>query len=195
MQCRSAGPSRSGSWLAELPERERGAALEALLGREASRPFDLATDLMLRVLLVRLAERENVVLFSMHHIASDGWSAGVLRRELAAAYAAFTGGGTPQLVSLPIQYADFAVWQRESRPAGELLVQLAYWRRQLAGAIPTEVPTDRPRPSAPTIASPLIGSCGRLAGRSTSWPAERSTPFMTPARPALLHRYTGQDDV
>jgi amino acid adenylation domain-containing protein len=155
---------------------------------------------MLRVLLVRLAERENVVLFSMHHIASDGWSAGVLRRELAAAYAAFTGGGTPQLVSLPIQYADFAVSQRESRPAGELVVQLAYWRRQLAGAIPTEVPTDRPRPSAPShrgarrhrlLPARLAEAVNELARR------ERVTPFMTllAAFQALLHRYTGQDDV
>ena len=100
----------------------------------------------LRVKLLRLGRAEHVLLLSIHHIVADGWSMGVLGRELANSYRAFAVGASSPLLQLPIQYADFAVWQRQWLSGPELERQLGYWRRQLAELPTLHLPTDRPRP-------------------------------------------------
>src|SRR6185436_6747124 len=129
-----------------------------LAREEASRPFDLARGPLLRGVLLRLAEDDQVVALTMHHIASDGWSMGVLVREIGALYAAFAAGQPSPLPELTVQYSDFAVWQR-SWLHGEVLEQeVAFWRRELAGLPPLlDLPTDRPRPA-------------RRSSRGASWP-------------------------
>ncbi len=135
-----------------------GAAAEALLPRlvrrEAARPFDLETGPVVRALLVRLGAERHALVVTLHHVACDGWSLGVLVRELAAFYPAAAGLGAAAaaaLPALPVQYADYAVWQR-AQLAGETLErQLAYWRERLAGAPPhLALPADRPRPPVQT---------------------------------------------
>jgi amino acid adenylation domain-containing protein len=169
--------------------------------REAGRAFDLARGPLLRLFLLRLAPERHVLMLSMHHIVSDGWSLEVFVRELAALYAAFRAGRPSPLAPLPVQYADFAVWQRRWLAGPVLDAQLAYWRRQLAGA-PTvlEIATDRPRPAvqghrgdsvALHLPAPLVEAL-RTVARD-----ERATLFMAllAAFAAFLGRYTGQRDL
>src|SRR5262249_39699991 len=119
-----------------------------LANEEAARPFDLEHGPLWRAQLVRLNAAEHVLLFTMHHIISDGWSMGVLVREVSALYEAYVNGTDSALVELPIQYADFAVWQREYLQGAVLERQLQYWREQLAGAPPVlQLPADHPRPA------------------------------------------------
>ncbi|MFZ1425165.1 MAG: amino acid adenylation domain-containing protein [Geminicoccaceae bacterium] len=123
-------------------------ALAAALAAEAARPFDLAQGPLLRVRLYRLGVREHVLLLAMHHIVSDGWSLGVLLGELVELYAAFARGVPSQLGALPIQYADYAIWQRQWNEAGIGERQLAFWRGVLGGEQPVlQLPADRPRPA------------------------------------------------
>jgi amino acid adenylation domain-containing protein len=137
--------------LRELPEAEKASRLRAHTSEESQRPFDLARGPLMRVLLLRLSDDEHAMLLTMHHIVSDGWSLGVLVRELSSLYEAFSRGESPQLPALPVQYADFSAWQRDWLSGGVLEAQLAYWRRQLANApAVVELPTDRPRPSVQT---------------------------------------------
>ena len=118
---------------------------------EAQQPFDLMRGPLFRFRLVRLAEEQHILLLTMHHIISDGWSLGVLGRELAALYQAYSAGQSSPLAELAIQYADFAVWQREWLQGEVLEKQLAYWREQLGGELPVlELTTDRPRPPIQT---------------------------------------------
>jgi len=124
--------------LAAHPDGEREVELRRILEAEARRPFDLTRDLMLRATLVRLEEGEHTLLLVMHHIAADGWSLGVLYRELATLYGAFAEGRTATLPELPIQYSDYAVWQRQWLQGEVLERQLAYWRQQLADLTPLE---------------------------------------------------------
>lgn len=187
--------------LSGRPASRHEAEIQCLFKEEASHPFDLARDLLLRPALARLSETDHALLVTLHHIASDGWSMGVLFRELAAFYEAFATGHLPAVPDLPIQYADFAAWQRE-RMQGELLQkELAYWKRQLAGAPDfLDLPTDRPRPPVQTFRgrwhwrtfpAPLGDALNALSRR------EGGTLFMTlmAAFQALLHRYTGQPDL
>ena len=118
--------------------------------RQSARlPFDLARDLPLRLALLALAAEEHVALMTMHHIASDGWSIGVLTRELAALYAAFRTGTASPLPELAIQYADYAAWQRRRLSGERLEAEIAFWRGRLAGApAALELATDRPYPAA-----------------------------------------------
>jgi hypothetical protein len=180
---------------------ENEAELSRLLSEEASRPFDLARDLMLRAMLIKLTEEEHVLLLVMHHIASDGWSMSILVRELSHLYESYLTGKPESLPELPIQYADYAVWQREWLRGEVLEKQLSYWKQQLSGA-PTivELPTDRPRPSIQTFRganqevelSPQLRQDLKLICRR-----ENATLFMTmlAAFQLLLSRYTGQDDI
>jgi len=171
------------------------------LGAEmAQRPFDLARGPLLRTALLRRDQEDHVFLLVMHHIISDGWSLGIFWRELIALYNAFYVNRPSPLPDLPIQYADFAVWQRE-RLQGEKLAELiSYWKRQLAGMPVLQLPTDRPRPSVLSyrgafqeIALPgsLTNALRALSQR------EGATLFMTlfAAFAVLLQRYTGQDDI
>ncbi|HYP52501.1 MAG TPA: amino acid adenylation domain-containing protein, partial [Pyrinomonadaceae bacterium] len=134
--------------LRHLSECDREVETLRLMTEEAQRPFDLAKGPLVRAGLARVADDGHVLLITMHHVASDGWSMDVLVREVGALYEAFSEGRPSPLAELPIQYADFAAWQRE-RLQGEFLEkQLAYWREQLAGApAALELPTDRPRPA------------------------------------------------
>ena len=178
--------------LSALPEGE--AELLRLAAGEAARPFDLAAGPVLRATLVRLRDQEHACLATLHHIAGDAWSLGVLVRDMAALYA-----GEP-LPELPVQYADFAVWQREWLSGERLDTQLAWWREALAGAPEVlELPMDRPRPAVRTSRGGrtdmeipgLAGALRTLARR------EGATLFMTllAGFQALLHRITHQDDL
>ncbi|HYG62776.1 MAG TPA: amino acid adenylation domain-containing protein, partial [Thermoanaerobaculia bacterium] len=185
--------------LTELPV-DRGEEEGRRLGRlEARLPFDLARGPLLRVRLLRLDRRKHLLLVNMHHIVSDGWSVGVLIRELTELYGACVEGRSPSLPPLPVQYADFAVWQRGRLQGEELERQLAYWRERLGDPPPPlELPTDRPRPAARTFE----GGLRRFLFPEGLWRAiealcqhQGTTPFMVllAGFAALLHRLTGQD--
>jgi amino acid adenylation domain-containing protein len=135
-----------------LPLELREAEVRRLALREAQQPFDLARGPLLRLLLLRLGDEEHVVLVTMHHIISDGWSMGLLTREMTRLYRPHAAGSPAELPALPIQYADFAVWQRAWLRGGLLEEQVDHWRRHLNG-VPSilELPTDRPRPRAQTF--------------------------------------------
>ncbi|QRN95171.1 non-ribosomal peptide synthase/polyketide synthase [Archangium violaceum] len=187
--------------LSALPASERDARVQRLAAEELGRPFELTRGPLLRARLLRLAEREHVLLLMMHHIVSDEWSMGVLVSEMGMLYAALSKGQEPVLPPLAVQYADYAVWQREWLQGEALEKQLAYWRQQLAGAPPVlELPTDRPRPAEqsfrgasrslrlpPALLTDLKALCQR----------EGVTLFMAvlAASQALLARYSGQDDI
>jgi non-ribosomal peptide synthetase component F/acyl carrier protein len=188
--------------LAGLPEREREAAARLLAGEEALRPFDLARGPLLRGLLLRLAppgdQMDHAAALTLHHIAGDGWSMEILVREVTALYAAFAEGRPSLLPELPIQYADFAIWQREWLQGEVLDRQLDYWRARLAGLAPSELPSDRPRlpvrssqgASLPVaIPGPLADALRSLARQ------EDATLFMVllAAFSVLVHRSSGCD--
>ncbi len=164
-------------------------------------PFDLRQIPLFRIELLRLAPNEHVVLFTMHHIISDGWSVGVFIRELAHLYRSFAEGKPSPLPELPIQYVDYAAWQREWLNHEVLEKQLAYWREQLKGAPPLlELPTDRPRPPVQTYR----GAIERIEFSSEVSEAVEHlsrklgvTPFMIllAAFKILLARYSGQEDI
>ncbi|HBL28033.1 MAG TPA: non-ribosomal peptide synthetase, partial [Acidobacteria bacterium] len=127
-------------------EREREGVRRAR--EDARKPFDLSRDLMMRATLLTLSEREHVILLSMHHIASDGWSMGVLLRELGALYEAFRSGGESPLPPLSVQYADYAAWQRQWLRGEVLDAQMSYWRSRLEGLpVVHGLPLDAPRPA------------------------------------------------
>jgi amino acid adenylation domain-containing protein/FkbM family methyltransferase len=178
-------------------EREREAARRAgLAAREA---FDLERGEVVRARLLRLAPREHVLVLVLHHIASDGWSMGLLVGELAAAYAAYARGEAPDLRELPVQYADWAAWQRDWLEGGEMERQLAYWRRELRGLEPLDLPTDRPRRRLSTGvgASLDVRLDADLAGRLTTLArSEGATLHMAllTAFAAVLGRWSGQED-
>jgi hypothetical protein len=135
--------------LRSLPATEREAETQRIATQERSRPFDLSHDSLLRVMLLQLSS-EHVLLLNLHHIICDGWSIGVLIRELGILYAAFANKERSPLPELPIQYADFADWQREWLQGEVLESQLAYWKQQLDNIPSLNLPTDKPRPATPT---------------------------------------------
>jgi amino acid adenylation domain-containing protein len=184
-----------------LDELAREAESERLIHRHTKQQFDLSQETMLRPGLLRLAADEHILMMTMHHIVSDGWSMGVLIREMATLYATYLDGAKSPLAELPIQYADYAIWQREWLQGLPLEGQLAYWRKQLAGASPTiNLPTDRPRPAVQTFESEAItfelSESLSTALRSLSQ-QENVTLFMTlmAAYNTLLYKYTGQEDI
>ena len=133
--------------LSQLAEAEKEQARASLTEETLHRPFDLTEDILIRASLAKLAEQDYVLNLCMHHIVSDGWSVGVLSRELAALYEAFSQGRENPLADLPIQYADYAQWQRQWLSGERLERQVAFWKEELAGAPSLlELPTDRPRP-------------------------------------------------
>ncbi|WP_017328300.1 non-ribosomal peptide synthetase [Synechococcus sp. PCC 7336] len=138
--------------LQAVAAEERGDRAEQWLLAEAKQPFNIATDPLLRVTLVKLAAQDHILAATMHHIVSDGWSAGVLVRELVALYRAYAAGQPSPLPELPIQYADFAIWQRQWLQGTVLEELLSYWKAQLADMPDIlELPTDRPRPPLQTF--------------------------------------------
>ena len=187
--------------LSQLPPAEREVQSRPYAEQEAGRPFDLATGPLLRLTLMRLGERENVLLVVMHHIVSDGWSMGIFLRELATLYEAFSRNRQSPLPELPVQYADYAAWQREWLQGDALEEQVSYWRAHFSGApAALELAADRPRPPIQTF---------KGARRYTDLPAslvdrlralsraEGVTLFMTmlAAFDVLLWRYSGQADI
>ncbi|MDX1952414.1 MAG: condensation domain-containing protein, partial [Verrucomicrobiota bacterium] len=181
-------------------EKERAARNEIL--KAARTPFDLSADLMLRATVVRLSEQEHLLLLVTHHIASDEWSLKILFREVAVFYSSFLHGEEPLLPPLEIQYADFALWQRETMQGKALETQLEWWRKRLSGRLPLlELPLDRPR------AEGAAQGNGRLLQKQFSRELsegvksfskqESVTLFMTMLAvfQALLHRYTDQEEI
>ncbi len=187
--------------LQHLSETEQETEMLRLMNEEAQHPLDLSHGPLLRTTLLRLKAQEHVLIMSIHHIIFDGWSGGVFFRELIAFYETFANDQPSTLPDLPVQYADFAVWQREALQGERLATQLAYWKKQLAGA-PTilTLPTDRPRPSTltnrgsncffklPTSLSEALKALSHQEGVSLFMTLVAS--FQT-----LLYRYSGQEDI
>jgi len=177
------------------------AAVGRRAGEEARRAFDLAAGPLFRAALLRLGAEDHVLLLTVHHIVSDGWSMGVLYRELSALYAAYREGRSSPLPELPVQYADHALWQREHLRDGVLDRQLAYWRERLADAPALlELPTDHPRPAVQTFRGghERIELPGELLARLEALGrSEGATLYMTllGAFQVLLSRYGGSEDV
>ncbi len=176
------------------------AALREMVLAQASRPFDLAAGPLLRTCLVRLGETEHALVLIFHHAVFDGWSGGVLLRDLAALYRGEATGEEPGLGELPVRFADYAVWERE-RLQGEVLADLeSYWRGALAGFETVQFPADRPRPVIDCFDGALaerMTDAGLLAGLREVSRREGVTLFVTlmAGLLALLYRYTGQDDL
>ncbi|NTX50273.1 non-ribosomal peptide synthase/polyketide synthase [Myxococcus sp. CA039A] len=177
---------------------------EAVLRRcaaEVRRPFDLARGPLIRAVLLELSEDTHVLMMTMHHIISDGWSVGVFVREMAALYESFRQERPSPLAPLPIQYVDYAIWQRQWLEGEVLTAQLGYWKDQLAGAPRAlDLPTDRARPPVQTYsgASHRIRWSPELSARVKAVSRQEGvTPFMTllAAFQSLLSRYSGQDDI
>ncbi|RUL78905.1 non-ribosomal peptide synthetase [Dyella choica] len=187
--------------LSDLSPKDRQAEARRLFKEEAQTPFDLESDLLIRSALLRLDEQEHILLLTMHHIVSDGWSIGVIVRELAALYQAFIRGEPSPLPPLPIQYADFAHWQREWLRGEVLEGQLRYWKRQLAGSPSLlTLPTDRPRPPQSSHAGatmPFVLPMALVTQLQSLGRTTQSTLFMTlcAAFNVLLARYSGQGDI
>ncbi|MEH1860172.1 MAG: amino acid adenylation domain-containing protein [Nostoc sp.] len=186
--------------LLSMPEAERHTQVERLTTEIAQKPFDLVTGPLLRVMLLQRGVEEYLLLFTIHHIAVDGWSIGVLIRELAVLYEAFSTSKISPLPDISIQYADFAIWQRQWLQGELQKTQLSYWKQQLAGTSTLALPTDRPRTPVQSfrgaIASFELSASLTNMLRSLS-NQEGVTLFMTllGALQALLYRYTGQEDI
>ncbi|WP_193075958.1 non-ribosomal peptide synthetase, partial [Pseudomonas sp. FME51] len=189
----------------ELAQEALEAADEVLIQsrveEEVAKPFDLEHGPLLRVKLLRLAEDDHVLVLTMHHIVSDGWSMPIMVDELIQSYEGYRNGATTSLPELPIQYADYAIWQRQWMEAGEQEHQLAYWKEQLGDEQPVlELPVDHPRSAVRNhvgasfpieIAPELSCSLKQLAQQ------QGVTLFMLllASFQTLLHRYSGQDDI
>ncbi len=187
--------------LTELPASEREIACQQLATAETARPFDLASSPLIRASVAKLTEVEHVLLLTIHHIVFDGWSMGVLMRELATIYSDFCNNSSLELPELPIQYADFAIWQRQWLQTEVFQTQLDYWKQQLKNA-PTllELPTDKPRPAIQTFrgATQYIEFSNELGEALANFSRQEGTTlFMTlfAAFATLLSRYTASDDI
>lgn len=186
--------------LRPLPGAARWDEANRLAGKATQQPFDLVHGPLFRVALFQIAEQESILLLTFHHIVIDAWSATVFYRELGALYTAFVQQQPAALAELPVQYADFAVWQREWLQSPAFATQLAYWRQQLADLTPLQLPIDHPRPhkqtyrgaqQAITFPAALVKALNALSQHAGT------SLFMTllAAFQTLLHRYTGQDDI
>ena len=187
--------------LSEVEVTEQESAAQQLAQKQSIQPFDLASESLVRATLVVLSETENLLLVCMHHIVSDGWSMGVFFQELAALYNAYSIGQRTPLEPLAIQYADFAIWQRELLQGDLLQSQLSYWQKQLKDAPALlSLPTDRPRPAVQTFvgAHQKFALSVELTQKLTKLSQEQGvTLFMTllAAFDTLLYRYTGVADI
>jgi len=187
--------------LSSLEAEAKKTQVKVLVRQEARQPFDLSHGSLLRVKLLELAEEEHVLLLTMHHIIGDGWSMGVFIREMNALYEAYAAGTESPLPELMVQYADYAVWQREWLSGEVLEKQLTYWKEHLGGAPEMlELPTDRPRPAVQTYNGSYVGfvlpeELGQ--GLKTLSRQENTSLFMLllMAFQVLLSRYSGQEDV
>ncbi len=187
--------------LQTLPKPQREAEARRLATQETKRPFDLEKGPLLRTTLLRMDATENVLILTVHHIVFDGWSLEMFMRELKALYEACTAGKPSPLPELAIQYADFAIWQRQWLQGEALSLQLNYWKQQLADMSPVlELPTDRPRPAMQSFrgaARTFLFSKNFSESLLHLSQREGATLFMTllAAFKVLLHRYSGQRDI
>jgi amino acid adenylation domain-containing protein len=187
--------------LQDLPLSERDRSIKSVLDREFQRPFDLAADLMLRACLIKVALTEHIILIGMHHIASDGWSMSLFSPQLSQLYQAFAQGQPSPLTELPIQYADFAEWQRQYLNQERLSALMSHWQQHLAGApalLP--LPTNRPRAAVATFEGTSLSFAlpsASLEALTTFGKTEKVTVFMTllAAFNTLLYRYTNSEDI
>jgi amino acid adenylation domain-containing protein len=185
--------------LSVRPEAERAA--QEFAAKETQTPFDLARGPLLRATILKLAERDHVLLITMHHVVSDAWSAAIFSQELVTLYTAFAEGTPSPLPELAIQYADYAAWQRKYFQGEVLEAQLSYWREHLRGAPPLlQLPADRPRPEVRKFEGayepiPLRNDVAEAV--KTFCQQEGATPFMTllAAFKALLSKYSGQEHI
>jgi amino acid adenylation domain-containing protein len=187
--------------LQHLSELEREAEVARLIRQEAELPFDLEKPPLLRVSLIRISAEEHILLLTAHHIVFDGWSIEIFIKELAGLFAAFSTGRPSPLAELPIQYGDYAAWQREWLTGETLESQLSFWKNQLGGKLPVlDLPSDRPRPPVQTfkgakqrffLSEELTTSLKWLANKNST------TLFSTllAGLNVLLYRYTGQHDI
>ncbi|MGW0769001.1 amino acid adenylation domain-containing protein [Streptomyces sp. NPDC002676] len=181
------------------PDGEEG--IRELARQEFARPFDLGTGPLMRMKFLRLAADEHVLLLTMHHIVADLWSTSVLFGELAALYHGYVTGTEAELPELPVQYADYAAWQRKKLAGSGFATQLEHWKKTLEGAAPIlELPTDRPRPAVLSTAggSRPFHLCAEAMNRVRELSRSAGvTPFMTllAAYVVLLHRYSRQEDI
>ncbi|GAU66922.1 putative non-ribosomal peptide synthetase, partial [Streptomyces sp. NBRC 110611] len=180
-------------------EREQRA--RELVREEMARPYDLKGGPLVRVLLVKVADGEHLFILGMHHIVTDGWSMGIVARELGALYAARTEGLDAALPRVTAQYPDFAAWQRDRLENGGLLeTQLDWWRERLAGLAPLDLPTDRPRPAVRSSAGATYAfevPAATVAAVKDLARGQGATLFMalTAAAKTVLARYSGQEDI
>ncbi len=186
--------------LQEIPKIEREAHAQQLATQKAQQVFDLSQGPLIRVTLLQLDEQEFILLLNLHHILCDDWSFGVLFAELTVLYEALSTGNSSLLPELPIQYADFAVWQRQWLQHKVLEKQLAYWQQQLADLPVLQLPTDRPRPLMPTYRGalqPLVLPKALTAALKALSQQQGVTLFMTllAAFQTLLFRYTNSEDI
>ncbi|OYE01267.1 condensation domain-containing protein, partial [Nostoc sp. 'Peltigera membranacea cyanobiont' 232] len=187
--------------ISELPLNQQEAEVRQQASQEAQKPFVLNSDLLVRAKLLRLSKQEYILLLTMHHIVSDGWSIGVMVRELVTLYQAFCDGQPSPLAALPIQYVDFAVWQKQWLQGEVLETQISYWLKHLENAPKVlELPTDHPRPAIQSfrgatylfkLSLELSTSLNKLSEQ------QGSTLFMTllAGFQTLLWRYTGKEDI
>jgi len=187
--------------LDHLPADRREEAARQLVTEDFGNPFDFETGPLFRASLIRLDEQDHILCFTMHHIISDDWSIGVLAREVAILYEAFSERRPSPLAELDIQYADYAQWQRDWLNGEELEKQLGYWKRRLEGAPATlDLPTDRPRPAIQNhrgASEPMVASKELCDALKSLGLEEGATLFMTllAAFQVLLSRHTGQEDI
>ncbi len=187
--------------LTQLPRPERDTAVTQLINEEAAQPFDLTRGPLLRVKLLKVEDEEHILLMTLHHIVYDGWSQGVLLEELTTLYNAFRLGQDSPLPELSLQYADFAMWQRDWLSGETLEKQLSYWRNKLSGALTVlELPADRLRPAVQSHrgGNELFALPETLSLKLQNFSNENGVSlFMTllAAFKVLLHRYTGQTDI
>ncbi|MEU5837255.1 amino acid adenylation domain-containing protein [Streptomyces diacarni] len=186
--------------ISALVGEEQEASQRRLLAEETVRPFDLTTGPVLRVLLIRRSARDHVLVIGLHHLATDGWSMGLITDELSRRYDAARRGVPAKLEPLPVRYGDYAAWQRATAEDDGLAPQLAYWRERLAGVAPLQLPTDRPRPAVKTSsgAAHRFTLDRRLVAALKELGAARgATLFMTvtAALQVLLARWSGQRDI
>ncbi|WP_409060168.1 non-ribosomal peptide synthetase [Streptomyces sp. SYP-A7185] len=186
--------------LRELAADEREKKVTELIADGAARPFDLARGPVLRASLFRLADEEHVLLLAIHHIATDGWSTAIVTREVMACYAAEAAGQPASLPPLPVQFADYAVWQRRKLADSSFGDRLAYWTERLDALPVLDFPTDRPRPKEPTGAgsvreSRLPASLQRAMVELARTERVTVLTVALAAFQTLLARYTGQDDI
>ncbi|MEM8546398.1 MAG: condensation domain-containing protein, partial [Cyanobacteria bacterium P01_H01_bin.119] len=186
--------------LRALPAAAATAEIQRLSEQCVKQPFDLSRAPLFRCQLLGLDDTTHLLLVVLHHIVADGWSRGVLMRELAAGYRARLENTAPALPPLPIQYIDYALWQQQWLQSAACRTQLDYWQQQLAGLPALELPSDRPRPAVPDFTSrtdtrTLPSDC--VVALKTLSQREGTTLFMTllAAFKVLLHRYTAQEDI